>query len=312
MLPQVMFSQVGPPSHAISLEQILMTLRLSDAGSGMSAFDQVIDRINAERDLIFYLSTRISPSRRSWIPAMLRNPIFDHWFQSPRSSTLVVTGMDLGVTPDEPASPWSYVCAMLAKSASTMPNFAPIAFFCRLHMDPDDQLTGAAGLIRSLTAQLALQVNEAQSTSFVGLDPATLQGAAVNDLFWLCKVFDQILENQARRGPKVVFCMIDGVSFFETDYHLPGTNHVMQFLRSVVDAVNASQSGLVFKLLITSPRMSEHCARWFPNRVDLTVSGNMTAGSRELGDTTMLFSYQGMLGPSMGGGREEGLDTPRQ
>lgn len=53
----------------------------------------------------------------------------------------------------------------------------------------------------------------------------------------------------------------------------------MRFLNSLVEDVGASRTGLVLKLMITSPGMSRYCKEWFPTAAEVSaMHGSMLSG----------------------------------
>ena len=190
------------------------------------------------------------------------------WLNSPSAQVLAIIGMD-GITDlSNLVSPLSYLCTMLTRTANESQLVHSITFFCRFHMDPDDRLSGALGMMRSLIAQLVVSLAETNSLNLGFLTEPDLELIAALDLATLCSLFDEILK-YIPTG--LVICMIDGANFFRNELHLPGMHCVMQFLNSIVEEVNSCQSGLAFKLLVTSPMGMEYFPLWFPNRVDIPL-----------------------------------------
>ncbi|KAK3942418.1 adenosine trna methylthiotransferase [Diplogelasinospora grovesii] len=262
------------PRPIVTIPQLLQALNLAQPGPATDVSDQIAEKIGAERDLMFYFRSRFGSREQSRISSVLRDPRFVDWFKGPASGTLVVNGMDIDALHNDVLSPWGYLCAALAKSVNDIPQVYPIAFFCRSHVDPADRINGAAGLMRSLIAQLVLQHPNTEALQ-VSLAFADLHAVQNNNIAALCGLFDLILKSL---GQGVVICMIDGVDFFESEFHLQNIDVAMRYLNSVVQAIAASTSGFMFKLLVSSTTASENTRSWFPNRVDLAGSGDLMLG----------------------------------
>jgi hypothetical protein len=274
----------------ITPQTLLAILDLAPLDPTIGVSGQVLERLHAERDFVFFFGSSLNPHRQSRISFLLQDGKFQDWFKSLRSQTLVINGMDFASQPDEMVSPLSYMCTMLAKTVTQLQHAYPIVFFCRLHTDPDDKLHGASGMMRSLIVQLVLALADTADLSF--LSNADMEAIQTRDVYVLCQLFDEILK---RVSTAIVFCMIDGVSWFENEIHVQGMHTAMQSLNSLVEAVEATGSGLVFKLLVTSPIANEYCKYWFPNRVELTVPGEFSMDSQGFGNMRMLMASQNIL-----------------
>ena len=257
---------------AINVQQLLSLLDLQPNDQPDDVVEQISERVRADRDFIVFFGRSLSHHRLSRISFVMQNHLFQDWFKSMKSQTLVVYGMDTSFDVLETVSPVSFMCAILSQTVSRRDYTYPLNVFCRLHMDLVDPMQGANGLLRSLTAQVILAIINVQQQqldlSFLG--PTEVEAIRAKDLGWLCLLFEKLLQHI---GVGIVFCIIDAVSCFESEPYVAEMHTVMQFLNSLVEAVEASQSGLVFKLMVTSPIVSQYCRDWFPNRVELYAPG---------------------------------------
>ena len=289
-----MFQAMQPK---ISVPQLIALLDLELLDPSVDPVERALERIRAERDFVVFFGRALSPHRQSGISFIMQNPQFQDWFKSMTSQTLVINGMDMSSDPAEMVSPLSYMSAMLLQTISRLNYAYPLAFFCRLHSDPEDRLQGGSGMMRSLIAQVVLALANTQQhpdLSFLGY--LEIEAIQAKDPSALCRLFEELLK---RIGVGIVFCMLDGVSWFENEPHLAGIYVIMQFLNSLVGAIEASKSGLVFKLLVTSPITSQYCKDWFPNRVELYTPGTTLMDGQEFNDMTMLMASQNILSGGM-------------
>ncbi|KAK5991555.1 hypothetical protein PT974_09839 [Cladobotryum mycophilum] len=251
----------------VTILQLLALLSLEHLNPSDNYLEQKLERIRAEHDFVIFHGRQLNPQHQAAVTFVMQNPLFQEWFKSMASQTLVVHGMDSNFNPAEMVSPFSYMCAMLAQTTGRHNHLHPLAYFCRLHLDTRDAAQGPNGMIRSLATQVLLalaSMHQNPGLSFIGY--AEIQAIQAQDLPSLCRLFEELLK---RVWVGIIFCMLDETPWFESDTYVSGMHAVMQFLNSLVEAVERSQSGLVFKLIITNPLTSQYCQNWFPNRVEI-------------------------------------------
>lgn len=120
-----------------------------------------------------------------------------------------------------------------------------IHFFCGLHLSSGDPLRRPAGIIRSLIAQVLHQYGP--NLDFINSRKYCNQ-LRDHDLNCLCVCFNTLIKQCPM--DTVLFCIIDGISFYETAHWHEDVCLVVTMLRDLTkdDEVNA-----IFKLLITCP-----------------------------------------------------------
>ncbi|KAJ5261330.1 hypothetical protein N7478_011925 [Penicillium angulare] len=253
----------------ISLDQILAALDLVNIRSNSSdTREEVISTIGAERNFVFFFGRTLPGGVQGRISSVLRDHRFQHWLQGIESRVLVIPGSNSDPLQEDTVSPLSYMCALLMRSVSSVPFIHTITFFCRLHLEPKDGATGASGIMRSLIAQTALSLAESDSLDLTYLGDDFLELITMDDLVALCRLFEDILKPL---DSGVIICMIDGMDFFDNSFNLPGMDLIMPFLNSLVGNIEASNSGLVFKLLVTSHMGGGYYPEWFPIRSELSM-----------------------------------------
>ncbi|KAA8904873.1 hypothetical protein FN846DRAFT_951720 [Sphaerosporella brunnea] len=160
-------------------------------------------------------------------------------------------------------SPVSYLCAMLVESLEKLKPALVLYFFCGSHTQSRDPLSNAYALLKSLLAQLLSQ--HTFDTSF--LQPYDVQRLEKNDLQSLCNLFWGLA--QQLDSTVALFCIIDGISFFETSQREPAMHAVLDKLLALA---RGDTMGTVFKLLVTSPATTKpKLCRKFAHKDVITV-----------------------------------------
>lgn len=176
---------------------------------------------------------------------LMQNPQFQAWFSSTQSECRLVDGHAESAM--ERTSAMSIVCALLAQSLPSA-TAKSIVFFCGLHMD-EFAATGPSDLLRSLLAQLISHYS-LNTTFFDGRAYEELQRF---DLRRLCALMTELVKKVPNGA--VLFCLVDGISWYETENMTQEACVVMQTL---TDLTHDKDVRVVFKLLITSPLASRH------------------------------------------------------
>ncbi len=175
---------------------------------------------------------------------------FKQWLTSRTSEVLLVNGN--ADTPNR-SSPVSFACALLVSSLASFPSTITLSFFCSFHTDSSDPETGSRMMIASLVCQL-LENHQDFDLSFLAPDQKyDLQDHKIGTL---CSLFKNLLR-QLPEG-QLVFCMVDGVSYYEYGERRDDTCKVLGMLAALThdEKLNA-----VFKLLISSPTTSRYVAK---------------------------------------------------
>lgn len=174
------------------------------------------------------------------------------------SSLLVVNG---NYEPTEFISPLSHVCAKIADLMNVSNEVFTLTYFCGRHTDDwREPRANAVGLISSLTAQLLYQVKKKKSHKYqLNLSAITGDEVALieeEDFPATYRVFRTVV----RQLPKgtVVFCLIDGLSAYESSGRRDDTIRLMQKLGHIVKRLK----GVAFKIMITYPGRVGYMDRW--------------------------------------------------
>jgi hypothetical protein len=153
-----------------------------------------------------------------------------------------------------------------------------LSFFCGSHTRADDFDFGVGGMMRSLISQLLL------SYPGFGLHVVRrIQAADLLSIADLCQIFFLLIAQLPQH--KMVFCLLDGVTYFEENRTLREESETV--MRELMEVVNwTADNGCCFKLLLTSPGKSRLLYRylnvpekdsvWLPTKVP--SQGGFTAG----------------------------------
>ncbi|KAK1505490.1 hypothetical protein CABS01_00958 [Colletotrichum abscissum] len=276
--------------YHLSIPKVTISQLLSALGFGLLATAEAhaVFAIQRDSEFVSFMGKSLNAQKQGRITSITQDFRFQDWFKSMNSQVLTVCGMDFDALHTDVVSPLSYMCSILARTLSRINCARPLAFFCRLHCDPDGALPGPTGLLRSLISQIVLSSSDQIELGF--LAEADLQTIRSHDLEILWGVFENVV-NQLGSG--VIFCMIDGVNFLQSELHIRGMYLVMQWLGMLVKDIHARNSGLVFKVMATSPVGSEYFRVWFPDAMEISLSGSFLSDGLELNEHRMTSFAQG-------------------
>ena len=223
--------------------------------------ESISDTIARDRDAVFHFGRSLHPSRQEGIATIMQDSHFQSWIKSVSSHTLLINGMEMESHWQETISPISYMCYLLSETLSggQSASAKSWSFYCGLHSTPGDKIEGAGGMLRSIITQLLLAHGQTISLSFLTF--SAIQSLQNHNIHGLFSLLEHLL---AGVGAGIVTVMIDGISWYESDARLQETTTVMRLLNNLVEAVEARQTGLVLKLMVTSPAMSRYSREWFP------------------------------------------------
>lgn len=185
---------------------------------------------------------------------------FQDWLKSNRSTTLVVNGMESDGY-DDVASSMTYFAGLLAQTLQRLGVALPLTFLCGQHAAPGDPLEATKGMMRALISQLLVAYGNTLDLSFINYQ--FLETVVVaQDISALCELFRGLMTS-IKRG--AVFCILDGVSWFESSTRIHDLAVAMTFFQSLTEEIDSQgRSSLIFKILISSPGVSQYAQDWFP------------------------------------------------
>ncbi|KAE8442708.1 hypothetical protein EG329_002899 [Mollisiaceae sp. DMI_Dod_QoI] len=201
---------------------------------------------------------------------------FKNWLGGGGSDILLVDGhcdqSKMGKT-----SPLSVFCATFIANVVKLQSTMVLHFFCGQHVTFDDPLRGPHGLLRSMIYQLLLYPNTHEPNLEMLSQQKLYDDLRGHELDALRHLFQQLVQQIPR--DTLVFCIIDGLSEYETRM-----NNSTEDLRLVVDGLQSiardqNRTGPTFKVLMTSANKSIEIWKQIPpqERVSLRA-GNVYSG----------------------------------
>ncbi|KAL8801420.1 MAG: hypothetical protein Q9182_004484 [Xanthomendoza sp. 2 TL-2023] len=219
-----------------------------------------------DKQIVIVEGGKSTPSFQALGRWLMRDPRFQHCLTAYEAKGLLVDGRGQG---SDKISSMSYVCALLIMSLQHTQPVIALTFFCGLHVAQSDPLHGPLGLLRSLIGQL-LHVQQFD-LSLAGFDHAELPHQ--DNVTYFLDLFHLLIEQLPE--DKVLFCVIDGISYFEMSDQ---TSEMESIIKSLQELTQDRGTGPIFKLLMTSPRY-DHCAvRFFSPDDHIILRDNAEAG----------------------------------
>lgn len=175
------------------------------------------------------------------------------WLTSTTSSSLFAQ-MESGE--NNPISALSFVSSLLYQTLQASEQTLPLLYVCGLHTDwYRDAFPCAEGMLQSLLVQLLVGL-EHENVSLDFIDQALFHGLEKADLVSLCTVFEALIDQIP--PSTILFVIVDGVSFYETQDRVPGTCHAISKFIEI-----AETAGKAMKLLVTCPGVSGYVRKGF-------------------------------------------------
>ncbi|KAK2047984.1 hypothetical protein LZ31DRAFT_91016 [Colletotrichum somersetense] len=192
---------------------------------------------------------------------VLRNNSFTSWLQFKGSQVLYINGrMDLSPE-QEAASPLTLLSCTLVQGLMRQSGHSlPLVYLCGRHNRPNDPYMGPSGILRCLSAQIGQSLTP-REVDLSGINLSVVDGVRGQQMEALCTLFQLFLFSATGR---VVFVILDGVSWLEVVRHVQGLEVVVSFLCYLVNELNQQDHGVVLKVLITNSATSNYVRRWLP------------------------------------------------
>ncbi|KAI1370424.1 hypothetical protein F4677DRAFT_364491 [Hypoxylon crocopeplum] len=222
------------------------------------------DHLLCHRDLKETMRCRFhfSAAENSRVTWLVENELLREWVTSPASELFFINGNE---DQHERTSSVSVYCGMITRALQSQVPRIVLYWYCGLNVNED-----IAGMLRNLIGQLLGHI-EADQSPLKSDKKVWYAGLKIDDLEILFRLFKKILKNLLKSA--TVFCILDGISFYEDDYRAQDLSELIEALAMLVD--NAGKSNFIFKVLLTSP-----------NRSDIAedVGGNVDIGHFEVLD----------------------------
>jgi hypothetical protein len=199
------------------------------------------------------LEAKINGGDQILAELLIVNEQFRDWLGHPTSRSILIHGRMK--VENSRISAISLFCSSLVQDLRAEEQFRAVVFFCGLHLSADDPYAGALGLIKSFISQLLHQDELSLKVSLEEVDLNLIQG---NNIGELCRLFS-ILARQLTQDV-TLFCIIDGIHFFERDAF---SDDVRMTVASLLALVSDLTLPAKVKVLITSPTRTEEVRKAF-------------------------------------------------
>ena len=212
------------------------------------------------------------------------------WLTSTTSSSLFAQ-VESGE--NNPISALSFVSSLLYQTLQASEQTLPLLYVCGLHTDRyRDAFPCAEGMLQSLLVQLLVGL-EYENFSLDFIDHALFHGLEKADLVSLCTVFEALLDQIP--PSTILFIIVDGVSFYETQDRVRGTCHAISKFIEI-----AETAGKAMKLLVTCPGVSGYVRKGFCEEDILRIAeaGDGAGDSFRYG----VNDFRGKTGGTLAGG----------
>jgi hypothetical protein len=206
---------------------------------------------------------RVPLNEQAQAEQLIRSTQFKDWVVAGTSSQLLIHGEYDG---QRYVSGLSLFCSSFAQSLEARaPRFIPLIFFCGLHTDPDmDRHTGGRAVIQNFICQLLCQFDfDTRSFASEKLDEHLIQ---LGDIDELCRLFQWLVGKLPQSV--VLFCVIDGVGYYERDEFEHDIGFVVEKLLRI-SAEKKTQAGV--KILLTSSNRTTYIRQPFPDELVLSI-----------------------------------------
>ena len=249
LLSELAQQSEGGPRSAITRNELLALLNMD---SKLAEQDlELVHRQGGAFDMASY-------GQAQWL---FQHGQFQEWLISANPQVLLIDG-NMEDHAMSRISPSSHICALLLKTLART-QAVSIHFFCGLHTSWSDPYNGVKGLIRSLIVQLISLFD----FDLVFINKRTYRDQLRrHDTGQLCDLFETLLKQVPIYT--TIFCVIDGISLFETEQWLEETSFLFYRLKVLTedDEINAT-----FKLIMISPYASRQVCHQLPSQYFLAI-----------------------------------------
>lgn len=217
--------------------------------------------MSAQLNLIYRLS---HPSQDRAVALILSSRL-QRWLTDTSSCALLINGQMFSTEHETRQSPLSYFCAKLIDGILSQdqqdisnPVFS-VCWFCGQHTDVRADVDAhPPGMLSNLLSQLIHQLMQSSVST-------TLQDFALSDqhlqLSDLCFLFSQVAGSLP--NGTVLFCILDGISYYEDADRRDECMEVFSTLTSLTRQSRTEPDRPLLKLLVTAPLRSHHVQSLF-------------------------------------------------
>lgn len=240
---------------------------LASPGLSISELQRIIcaplQTTTRDFDYVLRQGLQFDHLQQSQIQWVLQQERFWQWFSMDSSDFLLAHGELMDFSDNQGrVSSLSVVCATIMASLSqTTSKAAGLYYFCGLHLSSYDDLRGPQGLLRCLISRLLVELDTSSGcTPNLGfVDALFLEQLQRRDVRYLYDLFSSIVMQFPPNT--TIYCMIDGITWYERSDMREDLLRVTQTLYGLVDG---QYSRCQLKVLITSPFRPRQLASGIP------------------------------------------------
>ncbi|KAL8980794.1 MAG: hypothetical protein Q9205_004223, partial [Flavoplaca limonia] len=259
--------QSDRPSPAIEFEEELHSTQLKRL-LGELDIDQDKDVASTDTSTQLRLINTLSIASQDRAVALIMSPRLQAWLTSTSSAMMLVNGHMFSNEDEARQSPLSFFCAKLIDDVLNGSrrfdgivdhSNIGIRWFCGLHTDMRrDMDAHPKGMMNSMVSQL---INQALDRfSGVSMGDSSLLDRDL-DLGNLNSIFDSLV--MTLTGETILFCLIDGISYYEIEDRENECEEVLSMLTNLVRRCQQIDHGPVIKFMVTAPLRSHLVCRLF-------------------------------------------------
>lgn len=174
----------------------------------LTSFMAVDDDHLADISHILENSTRFNMDEMRLAYAVANSASIRDWLAATRGILFLNGSGDMTAARE---SPISAALASLVFGIIQNPDAVVLRFFCGLHCEPNQAISGPSGLLRSLIAQLSFKYDF--DLGFIN-NESYREGLREHDLQTLCETFSAMVSQLPTDSE--LYCVIDGISWLET------------------------------------------------------------------------------------------------
>ena len=259
--------QSAPPSPEIGFEELHST-QLKEL-LGKLDIDREEDVASTDTSTQLRLIHTLSIASQDRAVALIMSPRLQAWLTNTSSAMMLVNGHMFSNEDEARQSPLSFLCAKLiddvlnrSRRSDGMLDHSNIGirWFCGLHTDMRrDPDAHPKGMMNSMISQL---INQALDLfSGVSMGDSSLLDRDL-DLESLNSIFESLVMTLPS-DETILFCLIDGISFYEIEDRENDCEEVLFMLTSLVRRCQQIDHGPVIKFMVTAPLCSHLVNRLF-------------------------------------------------
>lgn len=223
--------------------------------------------VQSDLEVLLQLPGILSLGDHNRASALMMHPTLGEWIACTESSLLLVNGRSTART----RSPVSYVCATLVEAfadaaRNSKAHVITLSFFCGEHLDfTQDRDAYPFGMMLTILAQLLMAYKDFDIEK---VRPFWQTVQQLEDISSVCRLFKELLKQLPEETR--VFCIIDGISYYEGPDR---RDDVIEAVRGLISIVRKLREPVI-KILMSSPASCNYVWELFDQDEILNMSWN--------------------------------------